>query len=177
MLRTSWWWVVLLVACSEKAAPEAEVPMGQPPFKAAQIRAATATGRTYVWRVSGPAGPSGEREARFEAVDDDGATLVSSGRDEAGKPVGEERTKVTWAELEGHARFPAAMLTVKEETVTVPAGEFACLLYEVKEPDGSLARFWFAKDLPGAPVKIEASKDGTLLERRELVKHEHGQGR
>ncbi|MFO0745071.1 MAG: hypothetical protein U1F43_05250 [Myxococcota bacterium] len=177
-MRTVWaatWLVVALVmggACSKSEAPQ---KMAAPPFTAAQIRAATAAGRTYVWNVVAPGKADSQRRVRFIQADDEGAQIGTQVIDAAGSPVGEEQVvEATWSALEGHGTFPVDALKVSDANVTVPAGTYACWLYEVKEPDGSEARFWFAKNLPGAPVRIEAMKDGKLLETRELVSHEAG---
>ena len=42
------------------------------------------------------------------------------------------------------------------------------------ERDGGTATFWFANDLPGAPVKMTVEKDGAVVETRQLMKYAAG---
>ena len=79
---------------------------------------------------------------RFVDCDADGATLE----------VGDESYRLSWTDLQGHASFPSAATRISEETITTPLGSNDCLLYEV-EREGQTHRFWFAKDLPGMPIK------------------------
>ncbi len=168
--------ILVIAAFGAVATACASAPRSAPtPYTAAEIRGATAAGRTYVWALSDANGPTGEHEVRFETADDAGADLVMTERDVAGAAVGEPaRARVTWSELQAHARFDKDAVTVTRATRTVPAGTFACKVYEVRMPDGIVARFFFADDLPGAPVAIETDKDGKRIETQELVRHVPG---
>ncbi len=174
---------LLLVACaSSPAAPPADGPeLAEAPYSAAQIRAATGVGRTYVWRVTAKDAPVTTHHIVFEAVDEAGCTLRVEDHDEAGQVVwGPETASSTWAELESHGRFPKDAMTVRREPVTVPAGTFEARLYEVAMPpeEGApgpmVVRFWFADALPGAPVKLETLVGGEVVELRELLEHRPG---
>jgi hypothetical protein len=154
--------VALVVGCASSS-QSPDVTM-KPPFSAQQIRAATRAGRRYVWRTTTPGGAE-TMTLRFRAVDDSGATLESDD--------GRAPRRVTWDELEGHARFPADRTTRSEDTVEVPAGSFEAWVYETRDPP-EVKRTWFARELPGAPVKQEVRRDGVVVFTMELL--EHGSG-
>ncbi|UOQ87649.1 hypothetical protein MUN74_10015 [Agromyces endophyticus] len=128
------------------------------PFTADEIRAASGTGKTIRLVVDLPDGTSFERVNRFTDLDDEGATLsqwrlgVDGGVD---GPVTSER--VTWLELQEHAAFPAEHTTRETEVLDLAFGRVECLRYEVRhEPEHpGVARFWFALEHPGMPVRYE----------------------
>jgi hypothetical protein len=115
------------------------------PFTADEIRSGCPDGRTVRTRdESGAVSVS-----RFLDGDGDGATLESWVEDSDGTVVADPvRSRVTWRELQQHAAFPAAATTVREETISTPLGELACLRYDV----GDLT-FWFDRSRPGMPVR------------------------
>lgn len=168
-----------LIACaSTPPAPTGEPTALAPlPFPAARIRAATADGRTYVMRVDEEGAPAMYKRMRFQAVTDQGAELVVTQWpvDEA-PPEPRPPVPVTWAALESHAHFPADKTTIADGTTEVPAGMFACRIYTVIEGDGGVTRYWFANDLPGAPVRYETTKGGAVTTRMVLVEHRPGGG-
>lgn len=135
------------------------------PYTAEQIRAATKAGRTYRYRVEASGKPPSERALTFASVDATGAELVTEG---------EGKKRVTWEELRQHAEFPAAIVRTREERVTVPAGTFDCIAYVVLGEEGEASTFFFAKDLPGAPVQIFVNKDGRRVTTTKLVEHRPG---
>lgn len=80
--------------------------------------------------------------------------------DASGRPTGPvQRSRATWAELQGHAAFPAETTTVVPERIRLPFGDRECLRYEVAGEDGT-STFWFALDHPGMPVRFAA--DGAV---------------
>lgn len=140
-------------------------PRHPSPYTAEQIRGATRAGRTYRYRVETKDKPATERVMTFAAVDAAGADLVTDG---------EGKKRVTWEELRQHAEFPEALVRTREERVTVPAGTFDCLVYVVLGEDGEATTYFFAKDLPGAPVQIFVNKDGRRVTTTKLVEHRTG---
>jgi len=163
------------VAPAEDAAPE----VAPPPFTAAQIRAATEPGRTYVFRIAQGDGPTAVRTLTFTRADDAGATLRAAMTSLDGAPLGPPTDEeVTWDELVGHALWPQAATTIEDARVEVPAGAFDARLYTVREvgQDGgeSVLRAWFATSLPGAPVRFEQSSGGKTQFLMELLEHRPG---
>lgn len=142
------------------------------PYTADEIREATLPGRRYVWRIEEDGKPPTTRVLVFERVDAQGAELVA-GPDDAS--LGEASPKrVTWEELRKHALFPAKNTSIQRERITVPAGELECRVYTVKDDDGTLRRFYFADDLPGAPVLHFTEKQGHRVSTTTLVEHTPG---
>lgn len=159
--------LALAPACSGRAAtppprsaaPAAPTPAPAPAatdsyptlFTAEQIRDATRRGRAYTFRVEVSGAPPSERTIPFTEVGAEGATIV---RDGAAR-------RVTWEGLRQHAQFPREQVATREETVTVPAGTDACTVYVVAGPASSeTSTFYFARDLPGAPVPFFTEKSG-----------------
>lgn len=127
------------------------------PFTADEIRAASQAGRTIELLVEGDGEEPYRRYNRYLACDDEGATL------ERGRPGGEiETRRVTWAELQSHAAFPAAMTTIEPETIDIPLGRLDCLRYTVRDGD-DVTVFWFATKYPGMPVRIRESGCTTTM--------------
>lgn len=167
---------VLAVACGGAPAGGGEAgaaggsaaiagPKYPPPFTAEQIRSATRPGRTYRYRVERADMPPSERVMTFASVDAEGAELTTEG---------EPKKRVSWDELRRHAEFPAAIVKTREETVTVPAGTFECVVYVVLGEGGEATSYFFAKNLPGAPVRILTNKDGRRVMTSTLVEHRPG---
>ncbi len=139
-------------------------PMMETPYSAAQIASACPVGRRLKLSVE----MEGEKQFQvleFKATTETGATIVATMIDEAGKPTGDrEESEVSWDELRSHAEFPQARTKRTEGEITTPAGKFNCWIYTVAsepdDPEMGDTVFWFAKELPGPPVKIEAKKKG-----------------
>lgn len=132
------------------------------PYTAAEIRANCRRGRINKWRMVTEAGEFVSVQ-RFVAVDEKGARLQSLMVNAYGSPAGEtEDVSGTWTEFQGHASFPAAMTQIRSERMIVPMGEFDCWVYVVEE-DGTTTTYWFAKTLPGPPVKIDIVKGNKRL--------------
>lgn len=152
-----------------------EGPIAEVPFPAAQIRDATPAGRTYVFRFEEEGSQRFERWV-FERVDANGYSFTSTPVDEEGQVVGEvERSEGTWDELEHHAHFPLDRTEITNAMLTIPLGAFRCRLYTVTSDDDGrsvVSRFWFANDLPGAPIRMVREVDGEPVVTMMLVGHE-----
>lgn len=166
--------VALFVACGPGVSSNAVTSssanaMAPTPYTSAQIQATNHAGRRLDWAVES----AGRREMRtmtFVKTDDSGADVESVTLDETGHAVGEPaRSHATWEELREHASFPAAATVVTTESVTVPAGTYACRLYTVTMGP-KIMRFWFATTMAGPPVKIVTTESGTITETRELAR-------
>lgn len=105
------------------------------------------------------------------AADDEGAEIEYATLEESGAVVGEPRVDRTlWTELRDHASFPAQQATREEATRTTELGELDGWLYTVTDPEaGTVTEFFFAKDLPGAPVAFSMrTGDLVVMELRQL---------
>lgn len=164
-----------LTACGGPAVVDDRPPetaSSGPPFTAEKIRDATAEGRTYRYRMGGSEGGA-EQVIRFVDVDPDGATFETTVMGDDGSAVGEPRSKrVTWEDLERHAHFPPGT-TERETPCQTPAGRFECVVYTVPDAEGTTL-FYFARSLPGAPVRVTAKRDGREVMVMELVEHRPG---
>jgi hypothetical protein len=141
------------------------------PFTADQIRAACPSGRTAVFAVTGAAGAVSHRMSRFVDSDDDGTTFERGACTPDGQPVdGLEGRRMTWLDLQRHASFPAAAVTIDEDTLDLPVGRLDCLRYVVTD-DEDVTTFWFATSIPGMPVKVVGAMAGHVVETSEMVAH------
>ena len=92
--------------------------------------------------------------------------------------VGEKQTSdTTWEQLVAHATYPKEATEITNVAIDLPIGHRDCFLYTVtEEPEGVLTvtRAWFAKDLPGAPVKHEIIRGTSVFSRMVMVEHDPG---
>lgn len=139
------------------------------PFSAAQIRAGCPAGRTIRIREDAAGEEPSYRSIVFTGVDAETTTQELQPTDADGRPVGEPMVgHSSWLDLQRHASQPADTTEVAEVALELPFGTFDCWLYTVLRPDAEL-RFWFAKELAGMPVQIEAWVDGALASRTLMV--------
>ncbi len=168
--------LTLLVGCASSTPPPSS-QLARPPFTAAQIRDATQAGRTYVWKLTAE-GRSFRRRLKFVEVDAEQATTEAVNLLDDGNPLGETELKTqTWDDFVKHAAWPKDGTTITDDHITVGAGEFDCMLYtidEQKEGQHVVTRAWFAKNLPGAPVKMIVEVDGKQVTELELLEHSAG---
>jgi hypothetical protein len=119
------------------------------PFSAAEIRVGCPTGRTLRLLVEPEDGEPLVRVIRFIDTDSEGASQESGRFTTSGAPLGDpERHRATWLDLQSHASFPAAATTIVDETERV---------------------FWFARALPGMPVRFEERVSGSVRHRTTLL--------
>jgi hypothetical protein len=152
--------------------------MAPTPYTAAQIREASPKGRTLEFCVVEKGKAVRVRRMVFVEVSEREATVESTwldydhARDEVGKVLeAPSRSTAAWEGLRKHAEFPAAATQVSEAETTVPAGTFACRVYEVKGEGGAVQRFHFARELPGPPVLLETFEDGVIVFSMALSRH------
>ncbi len=139
------------------------------PFTAVEIRDACPRGRTIRLLVE-PAGEEAHlRVTRYLDVAPDGATQRSDRHTIDGELLEEGPVvETSWIALQAHASFPEDVVVVSPATHTTDMGTFECLLYTVD--DGrSVARFWFARDLPGMPIVMETEVGGTVVFRMTML--------
>ncbi|ACY18178.1 hypothetical protein [Haliangium ochraceum] len=163
--------------------PEAEAPeqpeepeLAPHPFTAAQIQAASAPGRTYRFRVRQGADEIFIRMV-FTATTETAATIETTVTDAQGQIIEQNTEESSWDELVAHASYPADITEISETTIEVEAGSFDVVLYTVTtEQEGKpvTARMYFAKDMPGAPVKREVTVEGEAVFDMELLEHVAG---
>jgi hypothetical protein len=156
-------------------ATAASADVAPTPYTAEQIRQATPVGRTYEFRIESPGKPAMRRVITFTRVAEGDAEMTATTLDGSGKPIGEPKvTQVPWEELRKHAEFPKSAVTIDEQRVTVPIGTFDCIRYTVKEDAGEVTQYYFAKNMPGAPVLFLTDKDGQRVMASTLVRYVSG---
>ena len=137
------------------------------PFSAAQIRAANPPGRVVTFVITTPGEPEVRNVTAWLDGDEAVARFRTSDLSAAGVLLGPPTEgEAAWEELQAHASFPAAATTVEEASVEVPAGRYACWLYTVTsggDEAKTVTRFWFARDLPGPPVRLERRVGETVV--------------
>ena len=129
------------------------------PFTADEIRMGCPQGRQVTVVHLGPDETSEYWTTTFAKTDQETALLINQQVGEDGHPLGGASELVaTWDELQAHASFPAINTTISEVEVATPIGQMHCLLYEVTDGP-TTKRLWFAKSLPGLPIKTTYLKD------------------
>lgn len=144
--------------------PDAEIEGLAPiPYTAEEIRANHPSGSITHLEVVRDGEVVEVVHTEFLDADALSVTLRMSRFDAAGAPLGEVvEQRATWAELRGHAHFPAAATELGHSNVEVPAGEFECWVYRVYAGDAAntVVTYHFAVDEPGPPVLFIEERDG-----------------
>ncbi len=71
----------------------------------------------------------------------------------------------SWVQLRDHASFPADRATREMVSRETPLGELRGWLYTVTDPkSGVVTEFFFAEELPGAPVFVHVLREGEVVE-------------
>ncbi|MEZ4241143.1 MAG: hypothetical protein R3F59_34285 [Myxococcota bacterium] len=119
---------------------------------------------TYRHTEVGPDGPVVTvHRTEATAADAQGVTFAESVDGGPPQPAAHR-----WTELRDHASFPIAGTTWVDEPVTVPLGTFAARRYTVHD-GAQTTDFWFAPELPGPPVKLEARAGDAVVFAMELL--------
>jgi hypothetical protein len=141
------------------------------PFTAAEIRDATRPGHRLRLRLEASGEEPVLRVTRFVETDDGGAVQESQRFNAAGEPVDEPiRRRSSWLDFQSHASFPAATTTSAEETIELEFGRFDALRYTVVDGNRE-ERYWFARALPGMPVRTEDWEGGELRFAMTMLEH------
>ena len=111
---------------------------------------------------------------RFLEADAHGALQEQQRFTPDGAPLDEASAdRVTWIGFQSHASFPEEQTTIGEERIELPAGAFECWRYTVRD-GASVSDFWFAKELPGMPVRMEQRDAGALVFRMVMLENVPG---
>ena len=144
-------------------------PDHQPtPFTADEIRAASPAGKTITLRVETAGEPAYTMVSRIVAADADGADREYCRIADDGTPGPVRASRSTWLELQSHASFAAAAAVVETDLLDTPLGRLDCLRYTVTH-GAEVDTFWFARELPGMPVRIVRTRDGLVTETVTMV--------
>jgi hypothetical protein len=144
------------------------------PFTADQIRDEWVPGLRILMRRSSPENQVTERWT-VVASDDQGVDIEYATLDENGHVVDDPRVqRSTWVELRDHASFPAAYSTREWVARSTQLGDFEGWLYRVEDHDtGTVTEFFFAPELPGAPLQMKTVRGDTTIFELEQVARLH----
>ena len=143
---------------------ETETENLQPPFTAEQIRDEWTPGLTIVFHFLFP---DREERHRWTVVEADAEAVLIQylPLDEQGQPAGPpEHAPSRWTELRDHALFPAVDARRERVSRETALGTFDGWLYTVHDPRAeTMSRYFFADELPGAPLWMETRSGEQLL--------------
>ena len=144
-------------------APASAEPPSPYPYSVYDIRAGCPLGRVIEYRIEKAGAPARVERWAFTPLDNDTVKITTTAFDAEGKSVGAPTTEsAKWTELHEHARFPQSATQISNESLALPAGTFDVMKYVVtKGPE--VKTYWFARSLPGPPVKVEVVKDGKTV--------------
>ena len=141
------------------------------PFTAEEIRLGCPPGRTLRYAHERGGQPTVIRVTRYVTGDADGCVQESWQESAEGTRLNApERSSSTWRELQQHASFEAATTTRDEDEIDLPAGSFQCLRYTRVDNRGTW-RFWFARNLPGSPVRFEQEVANEIVFKATLLEN------
>ena len=165
---------------SEPPASEPDKAVSDPaiapvPFPPGSLAASIRAGAAMVFRVEEAGKAPYLQRMLFATVNAQGCAFENTILDLDGTAQGEPRTaQVSWDALERHAQFPRAHTTISEQSIEIPVGRFDTLVYQSRsEKDGRavVTTRWFAKALPGPPVKMAMHVDGALAMSMVLIEN------
>jgi hypothetical protein len=143
------------------------------PFTAEQIREEMHVGFTV---DVGQTTSEGEVLTRWTviAADAEGVEIEYATLDAAGRVTGErEVERSLWIELRDHATFPVETSVREEVTRETTLGTLDGWLYTVHDEEaGAVTEFFFARELPGAPVYMRTTRGDQVMV--EMVQHRRG---
>ena len=133
------------------------------PFLAEEIRMGSPVGRTIRLLVEVEGSEPFVRVQRYVWTNERSATTERWRETVEGAPIGRlEDRDTSWRELQAHASFPADKTTIEPDTIETPLGLVDCLRYTVREGE-TVKRLWFARHLPGTPVKVVVKEGGRVV--------------
>lgn len=160
------------------AQPEGLVEIGPDlapvPFPPGTLARTFRDGASITFRIEAAGQEPVLLTTEFVDPTEDGVTLRDTTTALDGTPRGAPATATaTWTELESHAHFPRQATSIADSVVEVPAGRFDSFEYRItatKQGSTTVTTAWFAKELPGPPVKLTREVDGRLAMTMVLVR-------
>lgn len=138
------------------------------PFTAQQIRGEMVPGLRVMIRITTPERETVERWSVLDA-DADFVEIEYAEVPDQGAGAGEVGSRrSSWIELRDHATFPAQRSTRERETMDTALGTFEGWMYRVQSEDGTRRdEFFFADEIPGAPLLMRTLENGDEVYRME----------
>jgi hypothetical protein len=99
------------------------------------------------------------------AADERDVEIEFAQLDPAGAVIGEPNVqRISWTDLRDHASFPAHKAERESATRETSLGTLDGWLYTVREDDqGTTSEYFFAQELPGAPVQMQTIRGNTVV--------------
>ncbi|MBM7784105.1 hypothetical protein [Tenggerimyces flavus] len=136
------------------------------PFTAAEIRDASPPGKTVRVLVESDGEGPYLTVTRYDSCDSEGAIRQAWQESPEGIRLSEpQEFQSAWLDLQAHASFPVATTTRDEVELDTPFGRLDCLRYVRRDGD-DVDTFWFARSMPGMPVRMESATGGRVVDRR-----------
>jgi hypothetical protein len=142
------------------------------PFLAEEIRLGSPVGRTIRLLVEVDGTEPFVRVQRYVWTNERGATTERWRETVDGTRFGNvEDRDTSWRQLQARGSFPADQTTVEPDTIETPLGVIDCLRYTVSDGE-TVKRLWFARHLPGIPVKVVVEEDGRVVSTVTMIANE-----
>jgi hypothetical protein len=141
------------------------------PFTAAEIRDASGRGRTVRQLIEVEGEAPVTRILQWVDVDEEGATGLAYGVGPGGERLDPTPWRSKWLELQHHASMPIETTTIDEVVIDTPMGPLDCLRYTRRDGDATDV-FWFARAMPGMPVRTERVEGGRVVDRMTVLANE-----
>ena len=139
------------------------------PFLADEIRMGSPVGRTIRLLVEVDGAEPFVRVQRYVWTNERSATTERWRETVDGARIsGVEDRDTTWRQLQANSSFPEDQTTIEPDTIETPLGIMDCLRYTVREGQ-VVKRLWFARHLPGLPVKVIVKEDGRDVSRVTMI--------
>ncbi len=144
------------------------------PFTAEQIRDEWTPGLTLVLHFNFPDRQEWQRWTVVGA-DSEGAQIEYQALDAQGQPAAPpQRAPSSWGDLRDHALFPAAEARRERGSRQTVLGELEGWLYTVHDPQAeTMTEFFFADELPGAPVWFESRSGEQIILTVQQIARQH----
>lgn len=149
-------------------AADAAGPMSEPPFTPDALATFIEPGMRWVFEHS-------KDDTRWTARTDvvarteTGPTFEFAEFDHAGQPRSTLReATLTWDELAAHASWPAEATTRTDATETIAGEAREGWRFVVERADGTTVDAFFARDLPGPPLRWTLRRGEDVVEQNEL---------
>lgn len=167
MMRSLLCLAALLPAACATTPPAADDKFAPRMFDADQLREGIPAGTTIRFRFEVKGAPVVLERWAFVSSTSTVTTIETERFAEDGTALGKERGTSAWAELAEHGHFPADKTTYEEVELDAAIGKKKCRLYKVEGKDArgeaTSSSFYFARDLPGPPIRFETWKNGERI--------------
>ena len=142
------------------------------PFLTEEIRLGSPVGRTIRLLVDVEGAEPFVRVQRYVWTNERGATTERWRETVDGARIGRvEDRDTSWLQMRANTSFPADQTSIEPDTIETPLGMMDCLRYTVRDGE-TVKRLWFARHLPGLPVKVVVKEEGRVVSTVTMIANE-----